>query len=247
MQRWVEMVEPAGMPESSQQQTSPRGDVFPSDMSAAAPADELARAYGTVLERGGQTPGSSEEPEGPEKAIAGVAPDTPPPLYRIIEALLFVGGPPLTAARAADAVRGLTAEQLREAIDVLNRDYRHQGRPYRIQPRQQGFELTLLPRYRGILDSLYGSVREARLSPAAIDVLSLVAYRQPVTRQELESLRGADSASPLRQLVRLGLVALQRGDAGGREVAYGTTPRFLKLFNLTTLDDLPRTAELEKL
>jgi segregation and condensation protein B len=207
----------------------------------------LAEAYGAVLERGGDPTENEIGATGSDVPIAATGTETPPPMHRIIEAMLFIGGPPLTAVRAGEVIRSLTEEQLREVIAGLNRDYRRQGRPYRIQSRQQGFELALLGRYRSVLDNLYGSVREARLSPAAIDVLSLVAYRQPVTRQEVESLRGADSASPLRQIVRLGLVAVQRGDAGNREVVYITTPRFLKLFHLTSLDDLPRTAELEKI
>jgi segregation and condensation protein B len=171
----------------------------------------------------------------------------PPPLRRIIEAMLFIGGAPLTATRAAESVRGLTAEQFREVLDGLNRDYRHQGRPYRIQAREQGYELVLQPRFRGVLDRLYGSTREARLSPATLDVLALVAYRQPITKQEVEALRGADSAGALRQLVRLGLIAVQRGEAGQREVTYSTTARFLSLFQLRSLDDLPRTQDLQKL
>jgi segregation and condensation protein B len=171
----------------------------------------------------------------------------PPPLRRIIEALLFVGGAPLTAARAAEAVRGLTAEQFREIVDGLNRDYRRQGRPYRIQPRGEGWELILQGRYRHVLDRLYGSTREARLSSAAQDVLALVAYRQPITRQEVDALRGVESSGVLRQLVRLGLIAVQRGEADQREVAYGTTSRFLTLFQLRSLDDLPRTQDLQRL
>lgn len=171
----------------------------------------------------------------------------PPPLRRIIEALLFVGGAPLTATRAAESVRGLTAEQFREIVDGLNRDYRRQGRPYRIQPRGDGWELVLQGRYRHVLDRLYGSTREARLSPAAQDVLALVAYRQPITRQEVDALRGVESGSVLRQLVRLGLIAVQRGEADQREVAYGTTSRFLTLFQLRSLDDLPRTQDLQRL
>jgi segregation and condensation protein B len=186
------------------------------------------------------------------KALESLAPTpegpaSPPPLERIIEALLFVGGPPLTAIRASEAVRGLTPEQLRQTIDTLNQAYRQQCRPYRVVPREQGFELALLPRYRGVFDRLYGSAREARLSPAALDVLALVTYRQPVTRLEVESLRGIDSGGPLRQLVRLGLIAVQRGEAGQREVVYSTTPRFLKLFGLSSLEDLPRTLDLQKL
>ncbi len=171
----------------------------------------------------------------------------PPPLRRIVEAMLFVGGAALTHERAAEAVRGLTVEQFRESVDSLNRDYRQQGRPYRIQPRENGYELMLQPRYRGVLDRLYGSAREARLSPAALDVLALVAYRQPIARQEIETLRGADSGGSLRQLVRLGLISVQRGEAGQREVVYGTTSRFLALFQLRSLDDLPRTQDLQKL
>src|SRR5262249_48932742 len=124
---------------------------------------------------------------------------------------------------------------------------RAEGRPCRIQARDQGYELTLLPRYRGVMDLLYGPTREARLSPAALDVLALVAYRQPVTRSEVESRRGGDCGSPLRQLVRLGLVAVQRGDAGQREACYATTARFLNLFGLNSLDDLPRTQDLQRL
>lgn len=171
----------------------------------------------------------------------------PPPLRRIVEAMLFVGGAPLTVERAAEAVRGLTAEQFREIIDGLNRDYRQQGRPYRIQMREQGYEFALQPRFRGVLDRLYGSTREARLSPAALDVLALVAYRQPITKQEVESLRGGESSSALRQLVRLGLIAVQRGEANQREVTYRTTSRFLSMFQLRSLDDLPRTQDLQKL
>jgi segregation and condensation protein B len=171
----------------------------------------------------------------------------PPPLRRIVEAMLFVGGAPLTVERAAEAVRGLSAEQFREAIDGLNRDYRQQGRPYRIQMREQGYELVLQPRFRGVLDRLYGSTREARLSPAALDVLALVAYRQPTSKQEIETMRGAESGSVLRQLVRLGLIAVQRGESNQREAAYSTTSRFLALFQLRSLDDLPRTQDLQKL
>jgi segregation and condensation protein B len=165
-----------------------------------------------------------------------------------LEALLFVGGSPLTAERAAAAIRGLTADQFAQAIDTLNREYRTQGRPYAIQAREQGYALTLRSRFMPLVDRLYGQTREARLSPAAIDVLSLVAYRQPVTKAEIDSIRGAESGALLRQLVRRGLVAVvRRGESGQREVSYGTTARFLELFRLGSLDDLPQTQDLQQL
>jgi segregation and condensation protein B len=211
-------------------------------------AGDLAQCYERLLDQEGYVSGA--ESEGPPRASESPPVEeaaSPPPLRRIIEAMLFVGGAPLTAARAAEAVRGLTVEQFRDLLDELNRDYRQQGRPYRIQVREQGCELVLQPQFRGVLDRLYGSTREARLSPAALDVLALVAYRQPLTKQDVEGLRGAESAGALRQLVRLGLIAVQRGEADQREVMYSTTSRFLTLFQLRSLDDLPRTQDLQKL
>jgi segregation and condensation protein B len=175
-------------------------------------------------------------------------PAVPPPLTRIVEALLFVGGAPLTAERACDTIRGLTPAQFHEVVQTLDRDYRQQGRPYSIQTRDQGYVLTLRSRFKPVVEKLYGTNREARLSPAAIDVLSLVAYRQPATKQEVDSLRGAESGALLRQLVRRGLIAIvRRGEADQREVAYGTTVRFLELFHLRSLDDLPQTQDLQRL
>ena len=171
----------------------------------------------------------------------------PPPLERLVEALLFIGGAPLSAVRACDAVRGLTPEQLAQAVATLNRDYRRQGRPYAVQAREQGYELVLRPAFRAVQERLFGGTREARLSPPALDTLALVAYRQPITRAEVDSLRGGDSLALLRQLVRLGLVVVQRGDSSRKDVCYGTTGQFLRTFGLRNLDDLPRTQDLQKL
>ena len=212
------------------------------------PPEDLGRSYDAILQQQGWSlDAPAEEPAAAPPSAAPV-PETPPPPVRIVEALLFTGGAPLTAAQACDIIRGLTAEQFLEALDVLNQDYRRQGRPYVIQPQGQGYVLTLRPRYRKVVDRLYGGTREARLSPAALDVLALVAYRQPATKQEVDSLRGAESGALLRQLVRRGLIAVvQRADASQREVAYGTTGRFLELFGLGSLEDLPRTQDLQQM
>ncbi|HZU38965.1 MAG TPA: SMC-Scp complex subunit ScpB [Gemmataceae bacterium] len=194
-----------------------------------------------------QLDGEPELAAEPEPVIETES-DSPPPPLRILEALLFVGGEPLAADRACEAIRGLTPPQFDQAVHALNRAYRLQGRPYTVRRQGQGFVLSLRPQYRPVLDKLYGAVREARLSPAAVDVLALVAYRQPATKQEIDGVRGAESGAILRQLVRHGLIAVvHRGDHKQREVSYGTTPRFLELFSLQSLDDLPRVQDLQKM
>ena len=179
-------------------------------------------------------------------------PDDPPPPppspTQIVAALLFVGGAPLTPQRAQEIIRGLTPDQFTAAIDELNRAYRRQGRPYAIQPRDDGYVLALRSKYQPIVEKLHGGVREARLSPPAVDVLALVAYRQPVGKKEIDSLRGAESGSLLRQLVRRGLVhVLPREPQPAPEILYGTTPRFLEVFGLNNLDDLPQTQDLQQI
>jgi segregation and condensation protein B len=166
--------------------------------------------------------------------------DDPPPLLRILEAMLFVGGPPLTYARAAEVIRSLSQEQYLAVLAQLTQLYRQQGRPYTIVPRDQGHEIALRPDFRVIQERLQGGPRETRLSVAAQDTLALIAYRQPISREEIEALRGADSLGALRQLVRLGLVVLGRGEQGP---TYSTTSRFLREFGLSSLDDLPRGEE----
>lgn len=172
------------------------------------------------------------------KAVAEPV-EAPPPPLQIVEAMLFIGGPPLTPAMACAAIRGLTEETFRELVDELAKMYRRQNRPYAVQSRDAGWILALRGQYRSIREKLYGGPKETRLPQPAIDVLSLIAYRQPIAKAELDTARGADCSGVLRQLVRIGLVAHNRGEGSG----YETTPRFLDIFGLRSLDDLPRLAD----
>jgi segregation and condensation protein B len=168
-----------------------------------------------------------------------------PTVGQLLEALLFMGGAPLTTERAAQAIRGLSPSQFTEAIQTLSREYQRQGRPYGIHLQDNGYVLKLRSEFKSIEERLYGLNRQARLSSAAIDVLSLVAYRQPVSKQDIDGIRGSDSGGILRQLLRRGLVRVtDRQEKSGREIFYATTPRFLELFQLNSLDELPQTQDL---
>jgi segregation and condensation protein B len=167
-------------------------------------------------------------------------PVEPPQPEQIIEALLFAGGAALTFSIAARAIRGLSVETFRGAVQQLARRYRQQRRPYAVWPRDGGYVLELRPEFQAVRDRLRGGVREARLSAVALEVLSLVAYRQPITKADMDAQRGTDNGSTLRQLVRLGLISTVRQ---GNLSAYRTTPRFLQLFAISSLEDLPRVGE----
>jgi segregation and condensation protein B len=228
---------PAGSPS-----TDPAGDwhldAEPADQQTANGSDGSVRSHETH-----KSHGSPDRHPNPPSAASSET-DAPPTPEHLIEAMLFVGGHPLTAAVACAAVRGLTPERFLIAIDALTRQYRHQRRPYAIHARDDGFVLILLLSFRTLRDRLFGGAREARLSQPALDVLSVVAYRQPVEKAEVDAIRGMDSGALLRQLVRLGLVAVQhRAEAGSRAVRFGTTPRFLQLFNLGSLEELPRLGD----
>lgn len=191
---------------------------------------------------------AQRRPEQSEIRNPKVEIETPPSPGRIVEALLFVGGPPLSAERAGEIVRHLTPEQFHGLVDQLNRDYRRQNRPYIIQASDQGYALALKAQFRAIRERLAHSPREARLTQQALDVLALIAYRQPLAKADLDGHRGSDSRGALQQLVRLGLVAIEpQPQLGPKETAYVTTARFLELFDLQSLDDLPQTGDLQRL
>jgi segregation and condensation protein B len=106
--------------------------------------------------------------------------------------------------------------------------------------------MTLQPKHRFVLEWLYGGLKEARLSQQAVETLSIIAYRQPLTQFEIEGILGMPCLIPLRQLIRRGMVAVQ-GYNDKNQSLYVTTQRFLDFFHLTRLEDLPRADDLERL
>jgi segregation and condensation protein B len=166
----------------------------------------------------------------------------------VVEAILFVGRPDggtFSARELAAVTRGCSPAEIDEAVARLNAVYEQDGAPYSIVGSASGYRLALRDEFGRIRDKFYGRVREAKLSRAALEVLSIVAYQQPVTAEEVNRLRGTASGAGLATLVRLRLVRQDRPADGDGPARYSTTDRFLRLFGLDSLGALPRSEELE--
>ena len=134
----------------------------------------------------------------------------------------------------------LTATQIREAVDALEAEMREANDACRILQGPEGFRLVISPAYADWVRLLRGEPRPQRLSPASLETLSIVAYRQPVTRSEMEAIRGVSVDSALTRLLELELVAVTgRADLPGRPLQYGTTDKFLDFTGLRSLGELP--------
>lgn len=155
----------------------------------------------------------------------------------LLEALLFASPTPLSVGQLARTV-GETPRQVEQALEDLGADLAQRG--LSLERSNQGYQLTSAARFAQQVARLLELESTSRLSKAALEVLAVVAYQQPVTRPYIDSIRGVNSESALRTLVRYGLVEeAGRTEAPGRPILYETTPEFLQYFGLTTLEQLP--------
>lgn len=210
--------------------------------------DRVAPSLGQ--NRHGTNPASWDSGELGEAEAAAVAGADPCPLnpLTILEALLFVGcpgGEPLRPERAAQLMRGVAAEEIPDLAAELNRRYAAAGCPYHVVLEGAGYRLRLRPEFFALRDRVLGRSRQARLSQAAVETLAIVAYRQPISAEEVNRLRGVPSGAVLSHLVRRRLLRLERPAHGPRKAFYRTTERFLELFGLKSLADLPQSDQAE--
>ena len=190
----------------------------------------------------------------PESPVSGPLPAEPTEPFEIsplsiLEAMLFVGCPdnrPLEPDEAASVMRNVRPEEIPELVRELNRRYASAGCPYYIISQGRGYRMTLRKPYWHLRNRFYARIRETKLSQAAIDVLAIVAYQQPITAEEVHQLRGKPSGHILAHLVQRQLLRLERCQDKNRKAYYYTTDRFLALFGLENLDDLPQTEDVEK-
>lgn len=167
-----------------------------------------------------------------------------PELSSVLEALLFAADAPVPADRLAELLN-VEPNAISELIAGLNRVYTETGRAFRVNRVARGYQLYTLPEFAEWVRRLYENQHVVKLSRAAHEVLAVIAYNQPITRPEIERLRGVDSAGPLVTLLERGLIVTAgRARKPGAPLLYRTTREFLRYFGLDSLDDLPRMDEI---
>jgi len=166
---------------------------------------------------------------------------------RIIEALILASAEPVSVQRLVSIVPGLDPGLAKDRVNEINTEYQEQRRGFEIWDVAGGFQLRTRPEFAGYVQQLRKD-RPLRLSQAALESLSIVAYKQPLTRAELELVRGVDSGAVLKSLLdRRLLKLLGHREVPGRPLLYGTGKRFLEVFGLGSLKELPSLRELEEL
>lgn len=169
-------------------------------------------------------------------------------LNSILEAILFAAEGPQKTDQLAMAVPEISQEELEEALETLAAAYEEDGRGWRLDRVADGWQLVSNPDFYSYVERFLEGKRRSRLSRAALEALAVVAYRQPITRGEIEELRGVDCGAVLHTLLDRELVTVRgRSQAIGRPLLYATTGRFLEHFGLTSLDALPKLEEMESL
>ncbi len=161
----------------------------------------------------------------------------------VIEAALFVGGDvSLTARRLASLIgKDTEARVAARTIDQMNETWSRENRPYEIQLHEGGFRLQLREEFRNLRLQIFGlGPREVRLSPDVLEILAFVAYNQPVTAEDVATTGNERGMTCLRQLIRLELVEIIRTGERRSDVAYRTAERFLDLFGLNDISELPQ-------
>jgi len=165
------------------------------------------------------------------------------PLTARIEAALLASDRPLSDDRIAEALEmegEKPARLVGAAIAELNADYERSGRSFRIERLAGGWRMLTLPVFGPIVSRLQRERQQSRLSPAALETLAIIAYRQPVLRTDIETIRGVACGEVLRGLMERRLVKIVgRAEELGRPMLYGTTREFLSVFGLASVDDLP--------
>ncbi|RMD95618.1 MAG: SMC-Scp complex subunit ScpB [Calditrichaeota bacterium] len=167
---------------------------------------------------------------------------------QVVEALIFASDAPLSENKIATIVDGLTAHKVHQIVEELNQDYQKDRRSFFIKKVAGGFQFASRAEYANWIKKLYKGRAKPRLSQASLETLAIVAFKQPVTRTEIDAIRGVDSGGVLKTLLERNFITIAgRAETVGKPLLYKTTDEFLKYFGLNDISELPKPKEIEEI
>ncbi len=167
-------------------------------------------------------------------------------LKSILEAILFAASEPISVDQFQSALPEIDKRAIRRGLSELNNDYEEMGRSFRLVEIANGYQICSRPEYSEWIEKFYTRQVRVTLSPSALETLAIVAYKQPVTRSDVATIRGVNSDSVLNSLLEKGLVRIT-GRKDGRSLLFSTTDEFLQHFGLKDATELPSPDEIDEL
>jgi len=240
--------EKTGIAEEEAAQAYDKEQEAASEMNEAAPkAVDAAESQGSESQ-----PAEAEQPGEASEIVAVPASDVQtsdseqsPTVESVIEAILFATDEPLPESKLAGIVE-TTGKQVRESVENLNARYEANGNAFRIEQIAGGYQMLTQPMYNPWLTKMVRVRSDNKLSPAAMETLAIIAYKQPIIRADIEAIRGVAVGEVIRSLMYKGLVKIAgRAEILGRPMLYGTTKKFLEVFGLNSIKDLPKAEDLK--
>jgi len=191
---------------------------------------------------------SHSTPEAEEQAPTTETAIDDSDLQRYVEAMIFSSAAPLPTVKISQALNISGVSRVKKAVAALNEGYEATERSFRIRQVGGGYQYYVLPQWAECLKKLFTRTRKIRLTKAALETMAVVAYKQPVSKNQIEFIRGVACDGVLHNLLEKNLIKISgRAEGAGRSLLYSATDEFLRFFGLNSFDDLPRIAEIEEL
>jgi segregation and condensation protein B len=212
------------------------------DGSLAASGTEAQAELSQENSAPAETQGAAEQEDAPFEWPQDITVES------VIEAILFASDEPLSIDRLVNIAQfNGGAKQIRKCIETLNQQYIETKRSFRIEEIAGGFQMMTLPEYNNWLKNMLKQRGDNKLSPAALETLAIIAYKQPIIRADIEAIRGVACGEIVRTLMYKGLVKIVgKAEILGRPMLYGTTKKFLQVFGLSDIKDLPKAEDLKQ-
>lgn len=231
--------------EGTEPQDAERGELEGESSEERTESQDEAEAGEAETSTEPQEAGQADQAAGEGEQQVAQEEGQAPTVESVIEAILFATDEPLTESKLANIVE-TTTKQVRESVKALNERYEAHHNAFRIERIAGGYQMLTLSVYNHWLKKMLRTRSESKLSPAAMETLAIIAYKQPIIRADIEAIRGVAVGEVIRSLMYKGLVKIVgRAEILGRPMLYGTTKKFLEVFGLNSLKDLPKAEELK--